>query len=144
MNIDTDVKGLQSSITDALMMGDKVVGQQGNLDVIKQSKNRNDELKHNKEELEKDIRKKEAIVNRSNRDFSDVKDSLPQTLPKKTLNVIEDYTMAVLSIAYLFMILSFIWWYASTSSDMTSGLIRGVIMSGLGTMIFLLVMYYMV
>jgi hypothetical protein len=144
MNIDTDIKGLQASITDAMMMGDQVVGQQGHRDVIKQSKDRNAELKNNKEELEKDIRKKESIVNRSNRDFSDVKDSLPQTLPNKTLNMIEDYTMAVLSIAYLFMILSFIWWYASTSSDMTSGLLRGSLMSGLGTMIFLLVMYYVV
>lgn len=144
MNIDTDVKNLQASITDALLMGDQVVGQQGNRDVIKQSKDRNLELQADKEALEKDIRKKEAIINRSNRDFSDVKDSLPMTLPKKTLHVIEDYTMAVLSIAYIFLILSFIWWYTSSSSDVMSGLIRSVLMSGLGSMIFILVLYYLI
>lgn len=144
MNIDTDIKGLQASITDALLMGDQIVGQQGNRHVIKQLKERNSELKMEKETLEKDIRKQEAVINRTNRDFSDVKDSLPPTLPKKTLHVMEDYTMAVLTIAYLFMVLAFIWWYSSTASDMTSGLIRALLMSGLGSMIFLLVMYYLI
>lgn len=144
MNIDTDIKSLQASITDAILMGDQVVGQQGNRDVIRQSKERNEELKHNKESIEKDIRKKEGIINRNNRDFSDVKDSLPPTLPKKTLHVMEDYTMAVLTISYIFMVLAFIAWYTTTSSDMTSGLMRGVLMSGLGTMIFMLVMYYLI
>ena len=40
-----------------------------------------DELKEKNNKLRQEIDRSEAIVERSNRDFSDVKDSLPETLP---------------------------------------------------------------
>ena len=52
------------------------------------------------------INKKEAIIERSNRDFTDIKDTLPETQPKKVLHFIEDYTLAFVTIAYLFMIVA--------------------------------------
>ena len=143
MNTASDIKGLQASITDALLMGDQIVGQQGNRDVVKQSKERNKELTETKNELEADIRKKDAIINRTNRDFTDVKDTLPQTQEKKALNVIEDYTMALLAITYLFMIIAYIAWYTSTSTEKVSGLIQAIVSSIVVTMLFILLLYYL-
>ena len=140
MNIDTDIKGLQASIHDALLMGDQIVGQNSNTDVVSQAKLRNKELKETKEQLEADLRKKEATVNRINRDFSDVKDSLPQS--NEILHVIEDYTVAILMVAYLFAILGFITWYTIQAAEFWSGLGQALLASIILTMLSTLILYY--
>ena len=137
--VDTDIRGLQTSITDALLMGDQIVGQQGNRDLVQQTKERNRELKENKEKIEKDIRKKEAIINRANRDFSDTK--VP---PTSALHVIEDYTMAMVAMSYLFLVLVFIWWYTLQAETILSGLLRSLLFSALGSVIVAMVLYYVV
>ena len=60
-------------------------------------------MKSKKEKLVKEVEKNEAIIERSDRDFSDVNDTIPQPYPKRVLNFAEDYTLAALVIAYLFM-----------------------------------------
>lgn len=142
MNIDADIKGLQASIHDALLMGDQIVGQNSNTAVVLQAKLRNKELKETKEAIEVDLRKKEGIINRTNRDFSDVKDSLPQTQSNQVLNVVEDYTVAIMVVSYLFAILGFIAWYVIQASEFWSGLGQALLVSIIFTMLFTMILYY--
>lgn len=142
MNIDADIQGLKASIQDALLMGDQIVGTNSNTQVVRQAQLRNKELKETKTALEVDIRKKEAIVNRTNRDFSDVKDSLPQTQSNQILHVVEDYTVAILVVAYLFAILGFITSYVIQAAEFWSGLGQALLASTIFTMLSTLILYY--
>lgn len=118
---------LRASIGNSLHMGDSMFGEFGYADVSKQVDDRNAELKRKKEALKRSIDKNEAIITRSGRDFTDVKDSLPETLPNTTLHVIEDYTVAVVLVSYLFMGLSFISYYTSQAAIFTTGLFQSVL-----------------
>jgi hypothetical protein len=140
----SDIQTLQASITNALLMGDQTVGMQGNTDIVKQTVQRNEELKEKKAALEADVKKKEALIARSNRDFSDEKDALPERLPKRTLQTVEDQTLAVVLVSYLFMILSFVWWYASQATVFATGLMQGVGISAVMSLILALLGYYFV
>jgi len=142
MNIDADIQNLKSSIQDALLMGDQIVGQNSNIQVVRQAQLRNKELKETKNDLEVDIRKKEGIINRTNRDFSDVKDSLPQTQSNQILHVVEDYTVAILVVSYLFAILGFITSYVIQAAEFWSGLGQALLASTIFTMLSTLVLYY--
>jgi hypothetical protein len=142
MNIDTDIQSLKASIQDALLMGDQIVGQNSNTQVVRQAQLRNKELKETKDALEVDIRKKEGIINRTNRDFSDVKDSLPQTQSNQILHVVEDYTVAILVVSYLFAILGFITSSVIQAAEFWSGLGQALLASTIFTMISTLILYY--
>ena len=142
MNIDADIQALKASIQDALLMGDQIVGTNSNTQVVRQAQLRNKELKETKTALEVDIRQKEAIVNRTNRDFSDVKDSLPQTQSNQILHVVEDYTVAILVVAYLFAILGFITSYVIQAPEFWSGLGQSLLASTIFTMLSTLILYY--
>ena len=137
-----DSEFLRASIGNSLHMGDSMFGEFGYADVSKQVSDRNAELKRKKEALKKSIDKKEAIISRSGRDFTDVKDTLPETLPNKTLHVLEDYTVAVVLIAYLFMLLSFIYYYTSQATVFITGLIQSIVGGVILTMMMALIFYY--
>jgi len=144
LNIQADIQTLKASISNALLMGDQIIGIQGSTDVVKQTALRNQELKEKKTALEMDLKKKEAIINRTNRDFSDVKDSLPERFPKRVLQTVEDKTLAVTVVSYVFMMLAFIWWYASQSAVFLTGFGQGVGLSVVITLIVVMVGYYVV
>lgn len=110
-----DIEMSRAVVGDSLVMGDAVFGKFGVADITQQVKLRNEELKKKKENLRSIIDKNEAIIERSARDFSDVKNTLPEQQEKKVLNFIEDYTLAFLVIAYLFMIIAIIYVYTITS-----------------------------
>ena len=142
MNIDADIQNLKSSIQDTMLMGDQIVGQNSNTQVVRQAQLRNKELKETKEALEVDIRKKEGVINRTNRDFSDVKDSLPQPQSSQILHVVEDYTVAILMVSYLFAILGFIAWYTMQAAEFWSGLGQALLASIIVSMLSTLILYY--
>ena len=139
-----DSISLRASIGNSLHMGDSMFGEFGYADVSKQVSDRNAELKRKKNALKKSIDKNEATITRSGRDFTDVKDSLPETLPDTTLHVIEDYTVAVVLISYLFMVLSFIFYYTSQAAVFTTGLFQSVLGSVLVTIIIGMIFNYIV
>ncbi len=115
LKIQQDIITLTGITADSLVMGDTLFGQAGHSDVRKQLKARNEDLKAKKGELMKKIDKDEAIIERSNRDFSDVKDTISEPQSTKVLRFVEDYTLAILSIAYLFMVIAIIYVYTATS-----------------------------
>lgn len=103
-----DIDSLTSTAMDSLLMGDSMFGKFGYVDITKQVKDRNTDLVKKKEKLVNQVEKNEAIIERSNRDFNDVRDTVPEPQPKRTLRFIEDYTLAILVISYLFMIVAVI------------------------------------
>jgi hypothetical protein len=132
-------------------LGDTIFGQYGHNDVSAQLKKRNDDLSLQVQSLTKEIDKNQAIIDRSNRDFIDVKRTLPEKEPKKILHFIEDYTMALLSISYLFMVIIGIYYYsmAKSGNANTSGtfdvskFFQAVGYSGLITIIVGMILYYL-
>ena len=142
-NIKQDISALQANITDSLLMGDNMFGSMGNGMVTKQVDMRNEELKTKKGDLTRTIKKNEAIMERSNRDFTYVKDTLPETEPKKVLHVLEDYTLAVLILSYLFMSLAGIYLYVTLSSNKVLALSQGVIGSAALSAFLFMVLFFM-
>jgi hypothetical protein len=115
VKLEQDIISLRATTNDALIMGDTMFGQFGYNDIAKQVQERNNDLNKKKTGLLKEIEKGEAIIDRSNRDFTDVHNTVEEPQPAKTLRFIEDYTLAILSISYFFMIIAIIYIYTSTS-----------------------------
>jgi hypothetical protein len=115
VKLEEDISLLRATTNDALIMGDTMFGQAGYSDIAKQVQERNNDLKNKKESLLKEIGKGEEIIARSNRDFADVHDTITEPQPQKTLRFIEDYTLAILTLSYLFMIIAAIYIYTVTS-----------------------------
>jgi hypothetical protein len=129
-----DIETLSANVIDSLSVGDSMFGSYGHSDITNQIRERNDDLKKKKEGLIQDINRKESIIERANRDFTDVKRTLPEKQPKKILHFIEDYTMVVLSMSYLFMLCIGIYYLSNRSgnfntSDFSHALINGAILS---------------
>lgn len=144
-NIEQDIGMLKATIGDSLLMGDTIYGEYGIDDITKQVKSRNGELNTKRDTLKKEITKNQAIVERSDRDFSDLND-IPSD--KKRLNVIEDYTLAFLCMAYIFMILALLYLYVARPymtpppSFSIMKLIEGIVGSTFITLIAFVLLYY--
>jgi chaperonin cofactor prefoldin len=143
LKLKSDMDALRGNVMDSLSLGDTIFGQYGHNEVTAQLKKRNDDLTLQVERLTKELDKNQAIVERSNRDFVDVKRTLPEKQPKKLLHFIEDYTMALLAITYLFMIIIGIYYYSMINGvfDM-SKCVQAIGHSGLISIIVGVVLYY--
>jgi hypothetical protein len=135
LHLKEDIASLRANVRDSLAVGESVFGSYGHSDITKQIRDRNDDLKNKKEDLIQDINRKESIIERANRDFTDVKRTLPEKQPKKILHFIEDYTLAVLSMSYLFMLCIGIYYFSIkgngefNTSDFTQALMNSAILS---------------
>lgn len=122
-----DISDLRSMITnDMTTLNGLYTTSTTSVTTTNQASIQTEQLSKRKKELIKDVEMKEGIINRSNRDFSDVKDTLPEHLPKKTLHVVEDYTMAILAMSYLFMVIAAVYLYTITSTEPMSAMLRGI------------------
>jgi len=142
INLQQDISDLKANITDSLAKGDLLFGTQPHNELIQQVLTRNKELKDKKQKLSDDILKKESIVNRSNRDFTDVKESIPEPQPKKILHFFEEYTLAVLLLSYFFMILSAIYFYTLISPFKLKALLEGITLSSIVTAFLFMVLLH--
>ena len=143
LHLKQDIESLRANVGDSLSVGDSMFGSYGHSDITKQILVRNDDLKKKKEALVKDINNKESIIERSNRDFSDVKRTLPEKQPKKILHFIEDYTMAVLSMSYLFMLCIGIYYLSNQTGDFnTSNFFQALMNGAILSVIVGVVVYY--
>jgi hypothetical protein len=138
-----DISALTATTMDSLTMGDTMFGQFGYNDIAKQVQGRNRELKNKKEKLSKEVEKDEATIERSNRDFEDTYKTIPEPQPKKVLRFIEDWTLAILSISYLFMIIAIIYIYTSTSELKFIAFGKSLVGSILVSMFLFMVLFYL-
>jgi hypothetical protein len=144
LNLKQDISALQANITDSLMTGDSMFGSMGNGTITKQVDMRNEDLKKKKDALSATIRKNEAIIERSSRDFSDVKDTVPEPQKKRILHVLEDYTLALLVFSYLFMSLSVVYLYTILNGATIAALLTALGGSALVTAFLFMVLFFMV
>lgn len=146
--IQTYINDTRMHLDNTILMGDSIFGNPtsgviGKVEIKNELERRNTELQNKKDKLEKDIKDQSQLIERSHRDFSDVKDQLPEKLTKNKLNFIEDYTLAFLCISYLFMICVFISYHTYTSSIAITGFLQSLFASVILTMAMFILLYYM-
>jgi hypothetical protein len=142
MPTDPDIVRLQSTITNLLTIGDNMYNPVSG-SVTSDVRMRNNELSEKKTKIENEIKEQEAIINRSNRDFTDVRNELPEKIPNKSLHFIEDYTLVILCISYFFMIVVALHIYVMYSTEpWTKSLSLGLFYSFLLTLISGMILYY--
>lgn len=142
-----DIVMLRAQIMDSILLGDHLQSNTQKDTVNSKLKTDIEELEKKKKTLEMSIRKKQNIIERSDRDFSDVKDLLPETPQKQFLHFIEDYTLAFLTMSYLFMTLAIIYIYTTKPYSLTPGfhlpsLAKGIFGSILITIFMYVLLYY--
>ena len=144
MKIKQDLETIRGVITDSLTVGDSMFGQAGHATLTHDVKERNKELHAKKDTVMHDIDHNEAVINRSNRDFLDVKETLPETQPQKILHFIEDYTLALLSMAYLFLMIICIYFYVYLKQgSIITALGQSLGVSTIITLIAFMLLYYL-
>lgn len=143
VRLQQDISALSATSMDSLMMGDTMFGQFGYNDIAKQVQARNEEIRTKRDGLIKEVEKDEALIERSNRDFSDERDTVPEPQPKRFVRFIEDYTLAILLISYLFMIIAFIYVYTATSDIKLIAFGKSIVGSVLLTMFLFMILFYL-
>jgi hypothetical protein len=138
-----DIISLSGSVMDSLSMGDTMFGQYGYNDIAKQVKARNEELKKKKENLMKEVEKGEAIIEKTNRDFEDEYKTVPQPQSKKVLRFVEDWTVAILIISYLFMVIAAIYIFTSMSENKLATFGKLLVGAILFSMFMFMVLFYL-
>lgn len=113
-SLHNEVRDTISSINDLLFTGDALFVTQNdsssNISIANEMQKRNNELIAKENTLREELIKKDQIINTRNRDFSDHID----TTDEKRILSIEDYTMFVFALAYIFAICVFIYTYTFT------------------------------
>ena len=138
-----DIGAIQANITDSLMMGDNLLNAMGNGAITKQVDSRNEDLKQKKQDLSRTIKKNEAIVERSNRDFTEVKNSIPESEPTRILHVLEDYTLAFLLFSYLMLSMAGIYLHVTLSENQGAALVQGLVGSVLLSAVLFMALFAM-
>jgi hypothetical protein len=73
-----------------------------------------------------------------------VSDTLPEVQTNKKLNFIEDYTLAILSVAYVFMLVTAVYFYVSTTTDtIGKALLQSIMGSAFVTLFAFMLLYYL-
>ena len=92
--------------------------------------------------MKEDVEKDDATINRFNKDFAYYRETQPEKQSLAKVNVIEDYTTAILSLAYLFMLLAAIYAYSFVpvfaGKKLGMGIVSGIILT-----LFLYVLLYL-
>jgi hypothetical protein len=140
-NFKSDIDSFKTTISDSLIAGANLfVSQPG---ITSEVNMRTTELIAKKNKLNEDIKKQEAVIRRSERDFIDVRDTLPETIPNKKFHFLEDYTLVFLLISYLFMLAIALHTYVFTYDGVwTSALLKGGFYSLITTLLFGMILYY--
>jgi hypothetical protein len=98
---------------DLLSTGDRLFGSAASSNQISDIQKRNQELSDLKNKLIKERSSLKGISEQKKRDFVDEKTQLPEPLPDKLLHTIEDYTIGVFLMAYVFMLIAVIYYYSA-------------------------------
>jgi len=112
---------------DLLLTGDSFFGTSASASTVQDVKNRNQELKQTAAETQAAIDKYTMIVERSERDFIDEREAAPETIHDKLVHVLDDYTILVLAISYVFFILVALLWYMSSNDYSINSIIIGIV-----------------
>lgn len=142
-NAKQDIENIKMIIQDSLILGDTMFGTSGHAQIVQQVKDRNTDLQIKKDTLTSNIKNSEAIIERTDRDFIDTRETLPDSLPSKRLNVIEDYTLAFISITYLFALIAMMYWYCYTQGLAIRSIGESIVGGSTITLILFALFYFL-
>ena len=134
-----DITTLKAQITSSLLLGDKIVNQSGGTKISPYVQSQIRELESKKTDITHDILEKERMVYASNRDFAE---GNPVNEPKTVLRVIEDHTVAILLLSYLFMLFMFMYWYVIQSPFIMKAIVEAIIGGFFFSIFSFMVLYY--
>ena len=137
--IQENIATLRSQITNALTIGDNIVRQSGGKQMVSYVADQLNKLESKKKELENDIVEKERLIHASNRDFSDAQ---PVSEDNTTLRVIEDHTVAILLVSYLFMLAMGMYLYVIRSPFIIKGIAEALLGGFIISIFSFIVIYY--
>jgi hypothetical protein len=128
-----------AQFNDMISTGDKFYGSSANATVLAEVVARNKDLQASLESLQKENKQLVSTTERHERDFLDVKGALPERIPTQNLNVLDDYTMLLLTISYLVMALSIIFYYTQVNNYTISS----ILISTVGMALITCIVYLM-
>jgi hypothetical protein len=111
---------------DQQLSGDQFFGTSASPAVREEVQARNTTLTDQKEALQHKLKKSRARAEQLNRDFEDEKAALPEPLTTRIIHVLDDYTLVVLMISYIFMMLATIFVYTSINGYSLSSILKAV------------------
>jgi hypothetical protein len=133
-----------AQFNDLIATGDKFLGAAPSSSALKDVRARNAELKKRVQRLEAQIGQSVARMEQKERDFLDMKAALPETLPSKVIHVLEDYTLVVLLLSYVFGALAVVFYYAHSNHYAIKSILIGT--GGIGVLslfLFILAMIFL-
>ena len=113
-NSKQDFEQYQDVYTSLLVTGDNIYGTSPSSQQIQEIVDRNKELHEKKKVLEQSIRSKKQTTEQMNQDFIDERNAIGVPVPLTTLHVLEDYTLAVYWITYIFMAIAILYMYVQS------------------------------
>lgn len=134
-----DITTLKAQIDSSLLLGDKIVNQSGGTKISPYVQSQIKELESKKADINHDILEKERMVHTSNRDFAE---GNPVNEQKTVLRVIEDHTVAILLLSYLFMLFMFMYWYVIQSPFIMKAIVEAIIGGFFFSIFSFMVLYY--
>jgi hypothetical protein len=136
--------GQTAQFNDLMVTGDKFLGAAPSSSSLNEVRARNRDLKTRAKKLEGQIDRGTARMEQMERDFLDTKATLPETLPKKIIHVLEDYTLAVLLLAYIFAALAVLFYYVNIHNYALNSILIGTVGIGvLSLFLFILSMLFL-
>jgi Fe2+ transport system protein B len=141
MNTKQDMEQEATVFNDLILSGDNIFGTTTHDSNMAEIQKRNQELKDMKENLQMEIDKNESTAERADRDFVDSREALPDSLPNKTLHVIEDYTLATALFTYIFMALAFLYVYVVASGYTVKSILIGLVAEFVISIILFSILY---
>lgn len=134
-----EIENMKSVYRNALDSADSIFGSGSTTTFATEIDTRNKELKQKVDELTTKINRSKAAIERADRDFVDSKEQQPETVPTRTAHVIDDYTILILFISYLFLALTILYWYVQQNDfsvkALLTGIAVGIVVSGILAML---------
>jgi Fe2+ transport system protein B len=134
-----DFATLSAVYNDLLTSGDAMFGTMPDQSMLDQVKTRNNELKAKRDKLSSTIDSNDSKIERADRDFIDTKEAQPQTFTEKTVHVLDDYTLVVLAVAYIFFLLSMMYMYMYMNQYTPTSIFQGILIVFFGILFGLII-----
>jgi hypothetical protein len=119
--------GQTAVFNDLMATGDTFFGTAPSATAIQEVTQRNESLKKREQELVRNMKTSTSRMEQMDRDFLYVKGDLPETLSNQVVNVLEDYTLVVLCVAYLFGAVAVLFYYIASNEYAPKAILIGTV-----------------
>ena len=116
-----------AQFNDLIATGDKFYGSSAASTIIAEVAARNKDLTQKLHDIQTKNKELQGVAERHERDFLDVKGTMPEAPSTERLHVLDDYTMMLLTISYLLMALSIVFYYAQTNNYTITSILMGTV-----------------